>query len=456
MSISKLQQYVQRILAWYARKILAKYQPDVVAITGSVGKTSTKEAIFTVMSGAFAVRRSQGNLNNELGLPLAIIDAKSGGRNPFAWLGIFIKATKLLLQRRPFPEVLILEMGADHPGDISYLCSIARPRVSVVTAVAPVHTEFFGSVEKVAEEKSVLAKSTEDDGYTILNADDERVLEFHKLTKSRVLSYGIHAEADVQATEVGFLYGKQESFEAFPSIEGMRCVVHFEDKSATLELRGSVGQAIISSALAATCVALAYGMDLRDIAEAFRHFVPPRGRTRLLKGQKRSLLIDDSYNASPRAVTAALQLISDLSKDLRHHLTTGPLKKSETIESATFFRRIVVLGDMAELGEYTDDAHAEIGKTVKGHADILVTVGKLGAKIAAAAREAGFPEEEVHEFPDAKAAVVFLRSVVGLHDIVLVKGSQSVRLERVVRELLQDPEEAEELLVRQGREWLRS
>lgn len=436
-----LQGKLEQSLAYLARRIIAKYRPDVIAVTGSVGKTSVKEAIFTVLSGQFAIRRSQGNLNNELGVPLSIIGRKSGGRNPFAWLGVFNQALRLILRTRPYPECLILEMAADHPGDLAELAAIARPRVSVTTAVAPVHTEYFRTLEAVAEEKRTLAQATDPDGYAILNADDPMVINFRKNTEARVLTYGLSDEADVRASDLGFITGKAMPGSDIPEFGGVHFRLHFDGRTLPVRLPNSVGKPLVSAALAGAAVGFVYNRSLADVNESLLHFSPPRGRSRLIPGLRGSLLIDDSYNASPRAVIAALELLTDLFKECRRS------------NSDVSFRRIAVLGDMAELGPYSEMGHREVGRTAAKQVDILYTVGEQAKQIAEAARTAGLAAKVIHEYPTAEVAANDLRSLLQRNDICLIKGSQSVRLERVVRTVLAEPDKAAELLVRQGSEW---
>ena len=422
-----------------ARRIIRKYQPDVIAVTGSYGKTTTKEAIFTVLASRFSVRQSPGNLNNEIGLPLSIIGAPSGGRNPIAWLKVLSKAVRMLMKTKPYPECLVLEMATDRPGDLAYLTSIAKPRVSVTTAVGRAHTEFFGSVEKVAEEKATLSKQTEPDGYSILKADDPVVLGFKKNASGRVLTFGRSKTADVKATNSIILFEAAPAENQARRVRGMRFDLAFDGKTVEVKLDNAVGTSAVNAALAAAAVGFVYGLDHQAIANTLKHFQPPAGRVSILDGVKGSYIIDDSYNASPGAVIESLNLLSELQKGLAKNNSTG--------------RRIAVLGDMAELGSYVDQGHTEVGTACVKTVDMLITVGPLGRRIAAAAEKNGLKRQFIHMFEDADSAAVFLRRELEPGDVVLVKGSQVVRLEKVVRQIMADPEQAAERLVRQGAEW---
>lgn len=442
-----MQHRLESILAWFAKRILRKYRPDVIAVTGSVGKTSAKEAIFTVLNGSYAVRKSQGNLNNELGLPLSIINAPSGGRSVIGWLRVFLQAWKLITRSRPYSEMLILEMGADHPGDLKKLTDIARPRVSVTTAVAPVHTEFFKDLDALANEKSTLAQETESDGYVILNADDPVVLGFRDQTKAHVLTYGLASNADVRAADVSIALGRPDPRAHVPNILGMDFQIHFDGRTADVFLNQAVGIPAVSAALAGAAVGLAYGLELKDAAQSFAHYRAPNGRLRILDGLHNAVLIDDSYNASPRAAVAALEFLTSLKVDLTELVQAGSKAKPNRI------RRIAVFGDMAELGPLSESGHREVGIAAAKLADLLVTVGPLARIIGRAAIHAGMKLTQVAQFDDQASAVHLLKQEIGPDDLVLVKGSQSARMEKIVEQILLDPNQAGKLLVRQGPEW---
>ncbi len=438
MTKESLLRKLENLLAWLSLRIIRKYRPDIIAVTGSVGKTGTKDAIFCVLAGSFGVRKSEGNLNNELGLPLSILGERSGGRNPFAWLRILGKAFRFLLQSRPFPELLILEMGADHPGDLERLTQIARPRVSVTTAVAPVHTEFFSSLEALAAEKATLARRTEPDGYTILNADDPVVIGFRDKTDARVLSYGFSPEADLRATSFDVIRSTKEHI---PS--GLRFILSYEGKHVEVTLHGALGRPAVSAALAGAAVGIVYGLELSAIAEALGHLQMPKGRLRPLRGINQSLLIDDTYNASPRAAIAALDVLGDLAE--------APASD----RGANSGRRIAVFGNMAELGHLSEAGHQEVGEHAAKICDLLITVGDLAKGIGAGAVKAGFAAKRVASFEDQSSALHLLRQEIGPKDLILIKGSQSARMEKLTAALLENPADAQLHLVRQGPEWTR-
>ncbi|MFH0987898.1 MAG: Mur ligase family protein, partial [Parcubacteria group bacterium] len=194
---------IQKILAMLARRIVRKYKPRIVGITGSVGKTSAREACFSVLNSKFHCRRNVKNYNNELGVPLTIIGAESGGKNIFRWLSVVFQAWRLIIAKdKNYPEVLVLEMGADKPGDIEYLLSIAPLDAAVVTKVGPTHLEFFDSVENVAREKSQIIAGLPASAFVALNYDDPLIRKMENKTKSRVIFFGQDEKATVRSIDL--------------------------------------------------------------------------------------------------------------------------------------------------------------------------------------------------------------------------------------------------------------
>ena len=193
---------LQKILAGLARATLQKYKSTIIGVTGSVGKTSTKEAIFAVLKTKYRVRRAEKNYNNEIGFPLAILGIPHCGRNVFKWLFALVRVTLKLsaFVRDEYPQVLVLEYGVDHPGDMDYLLSIAKPDIAVVTAIGdiPVHVEFFESPEELIKAKAKLVQALPIDGYAVLNHDDYAVLGMREKTRAKIMTYGIEEHADLR------------------------------------------------------------------------------------------------------------------------------------------------------------------------------------------------------------------------------------------------------------------
>lgn len=420
-----IKKIVQHLLKIIARAMIKKYQPEIIGITGSVGKTSTKEAIKAVLSEKFSALANIKNYNNEIGVPLSVIGAESPGKSFLGWLKVFLKSIGLLLFNNPnYPRILILEMGADKIGDIEYLINFLPLKVAVVTAVSETHLEQFGSIERVAREKRLLVSRLSKDNVAILNFDDERVNLMREKTKARVITYGFKEGADIQASD------EKASLLENGEIQGINFKVSCQGKVVPMLLPDVLGRHQIYAPLAAIAVGIIYELNLLDIAEALKKYRSPKGRMKLIKGIKETLIIDDTYNSSPLAAVAALE-------------TLGWIRSGR--------KKIAVLADMLELGNYTEEGHFKVGKSIsENKIDILVTVGALAKKIADGAIEAGMNDEKIFSFDNVLSAGKFLQEEIKAGDIILVKGSQGMRMEKVVKELMAEPWRAEELLVRQG------
>ncbi len=414
------------LLRWFASKILEKYRPTVVAITGSVGKTSAKDAVAIVLEAAFPgrVRRSPATYNNELGVPLAVVGVASPGRSIAGWLAVLGRALWLTVRNQEYPKVLVLEFGVDRPGDLAYILTAVPVKVAVTTAVGelPAHVEFFSGPEAVLAEKAKLPAAVPPSGYAIINADDEvSAAEFRRVARGAVLTYGFGPTADVRASNYGL------------KADGTGSAFKINHKGATVPvwLPHVYGRQQVYAALAGAAAGIAFGLNLVQIAEAVGRYAPPPGRLRRIKGIKGSWILDDSYNSSPLAALAALEVLRELPAS----------------------RRIAVLGDMLELGKYTPDAHTLVGEEAGRVAETLCTVGVRARFIAEAARRAGMPADRVHEFDSASDAGRALQQLLQPGDVVLVKGSQAMRMELIVQEVMAEPNRAAELLCRQGSGW---
>ena len=416
---------LQRCLAALARLVLWRRRPLIVAITGSVGKTSTREAIFSVLKSKYRVRRSEKNYNTEIGVPLAILGIPHYGRNIFKWPSALIRvAIRVFFRDQNFREILVLEMGADRPGDIAYLTRLAPPLVGVVTAIGqvPVHVEFFGGPKELALEKSALIAALPPEGYAVLNCDDDAVMAIASRTNAHILSYGFRGDAAVHVRNYA-LHG-----DGAPS--GIRFEIEHGGAVAAVHLQNTFGKPQALAAAAAAAVGRALNMSLDEIARSLAHYESPPGRLKLLRGGKGTLILDDTYNASPAAALAALEVLEDV-----------PAK-----------RRIAVLGDMLELGAYTEIAHRRIGERVAGIADVFIGVGERMKFALDEARRIGRPIE-TYGYPTSSEAGAELEKLLQPGDVALVKGSQGVRMERVVLEVMAEPQRANELLVRQTVDW---
>lgn len=418
---------IQKLLAVFAKQILRKYHPTIVAVTGSVGKTSTRNAIAAVLSQKFSVRSPEENYNNEWGVPLTIIGCKSPGKSILGWLKVFFKAvaTCYMLHATRYPRILVLEFGLDHPGDIKQLCQIAQPDISVLTAITPVHAEFFSSIEDLAKEKGEIIRGLKSGGVALLNADDQLVME--QRSNDLTITYGFSSVADVRA----------ENYQTETRMDG--CAIRFDlnldGEHAPVVLPNLLGRGQVYAALAAAAVGKQLGMTIDEIVAGLATLQPQAGRMRPLAGIKGTLLLDDTYNAAPASMAAALEVLRDFS----------PVGSG---------RRIAVLGKMAELGQYSEAEHRLLGLRAAEVADILVCVNEESCDTRRGAIEAGMDESRIEFFSASTEAGRWLDFNVQTGDIVLLKGSQSSRMEKAVKDLLADPLQSEKLLVRQYGAWL--
>lgn len=428
---------LKRLLAALAKKTLRTYTPKIIAITGSVGKTSTRHAITTAIGSARRTRSTHGNYNNEYGVPLTILNEVSPGGSVFGWIGVLWRGWRVSCGADPlYPEVLVLEFGADARGDIQYLCQIAQPTIAVVTAIGTAHSEFLGTVEDIQEEKGALIRGLTADGIAILNADDPRVLGMRHMAKGASVTFGLGA-ADITAANIEVAIRHDGEIEVGEVISRLSFELRAGADRVPIKLQNVLGDAHVRSILAGATVALQLGLSPATIASNLAQYTPMPGRLRLMTGIKRSLLIDDSYNSSPEAAHAALEVLS-------------------TIPISSAAQRIAVLGDMLELGRYSERAHGDVGKHVATlPIDLLITVGEHARHSARGAVEQGMAQTQVYTYATSVDAGRFLQERMKRGDVVLVKGSQGARMERIVKEVMAEPLRAPQLLVRQSESWLR-
>jgi alanine racemase len=399
----------------YAGSILAQWRPMVIGVTGSTGKTTTKEAIAAVLATQAPTFRSWRNYNDLLGLPLSL------GR------------------LEPTHRYAVLEMGADHPGEIAALCALLQPSVGVVTNVSPVHLQYFGDGDALAAEYGALLSALPAGGHAVLNADDPLVRELAGKERSAVAYFG-HAAAGETPYEVVAL-GTRE-----PPCLALRATAPARADEAPLIFPHLYGDHWAYAILAAVTVGQALGVPEAEAFDALRDLTPLPGRMRWLEGVDGMILLDDSHNAAPASVTAGLATLNAIGR-------------------AQGAARIAVLGDMLRLGGAERAAHQHAGEQAAQSADFLVTLGLRAEAIARAARAAGLPRERVtvtHTADDAARAVreyaATLRASPGhphKPPVVYLKGSEEVRVEQVTARLLAHPAQAEHVLDRQTQAWQR-
>lgn len=415
-------------ITFEAKLVLKKYKPKIVAITGSVGKTSTKEAVVAALSGEFSVRGNKGSYNSEIGVPLTILGLNNAYFSFFEWLKNIFKGFLLIVKKVNYPRILVLEWGADKPLDIENLAKWIKPDVSVVTALGdiPVHVEFFSSPESLRLEKAKILKPLKSKDKAVLNFDDETVLEMRQKTKAELITYGLGVGADVRGTNYKIILGGREKIP-----EGMTFKLEYNKSFVPVKVYNTFGKQQMYACLAAASVGIAFGLNIVKISEFLSLYESPPGRLKLIKGVKGAFILDDTYNASPMAVHAALDTLNDL-----------PSK-----------RKIAVFGDMMELGKHTMSAHKEVGMLAAKICGLIFIVGMRAKFIREGAIESGFDKEKIFEFSNSAEAGEYLQKILEKGDMVLVKGSQVMRMEKTVEEIMATPEDKDRILVRQDKFW---
>jgi UDP-N-acetylmuramoyl-tripeptide--D-alanyl-D-alanine ligase len=367
-----------QLIAGYWRK---KLNVEVIGITGSVGKSTTKEVVAEVLSQRYQTLKNRGNLNNEIGLPLTLLS---------------------LTEQH---ERAVLEMGFYVPGEIQFLCDLALPHIGVVTNIGTVHASRAGSQEEIARGKSELVQSLPEDGYAILNYDDPLVRPMAEETRAHVFFYGLEEGVDLWADNVESL-----------GLEGIRFLLHYRQQAnrpaEVLQLRVPlIGRHSVQTALRAAAVGLVDGLTWQEIVGGLRS-ASNELRLIAVRTKNGALILDDTYNASPESMMAALNLLNDL---------VG--------------RKVAVLGDMLELGQYEQRGHEMVGIRAAEVVDELVTVGELGKIIARAAWEAGLPAERITALENVDQVIQHLQPNLKPEDVVLVKGSNLMKMDRIVSAL---------------------
>jgi len=366
------------------------------------------------------VYRSEKSYNTEFGMPLAILGQESGFSSPLKWIKVLIGAVWNAFFGGRGMQMLVAEMGVDKPGDMVQLLKLVRPQVAVMTNINAIHLEEgqFRDLEDIFREKKKLVENLPEKGIAILNADDPYIVTLRDKLQCKKIFYGYNEIADLRVLQ------------AKTTPQGLEFTLSYQDQLASGRLP-VLGGFQVYVVLPAIAVALTQGYALEEAMLQLHSFKLPPGRMNPVEGMNGTLIIDSSYNASPQAVKEALEV----------------LKESEG-------RRIAVLGDMNELGQYTDEKHREVGQYAAGRTDLLYTVGEQAKLIGEEAKKHGVPAEAVISFGTANEAAEHLKSVLQQGDTVLVKGSQNnVRLERLVKAIMKHPEKAAELLVRQEPEW---
>ena len=386
-----LQRFFERFLAWCVRRSFRRERPRVIGVAGSVGKSSTKAAIGIALGAhekGSRVAVSQKNFNSELGVPLAVFGCDLPHRSVFKWLALlskgFFTAIGVFKLRG---NVFVLELGTDKPGDLAHLLTIVRPSIGVLTAIGPEHTEFFGSVERVADEEALIVTGVPPDGVAVMNQDDPLSRSIASELRASVFTFGSEPNATVCILSTSVCIEPDGS-----ASSGLDVRIVVGEATHSFRLLGTVGRPQAYAAAAALAVAHAVGEDIqRSVERLASSFHGMPGRMRLIEGIKRTWIIDDSYNSSPLAALSAI-------RDLASFPVQGP------------GRRIAAMGDMLELGSLAESSHADIGKAAfDAGIDMLVTCGTLAHVVARAALDAGMSEDSVFTFAKSPEAGLFIQ-----------------------------------------------
>jgi UDP-N-acetylmuramoyl-tripeptide--D-alanyl-D-alanine ligase len=364
---------LQKVAGDWRRKLNVR----TIGITGSVGKSTTKELTATVLKQRYRTLKNPGNLNNEIGLPMTIWRLSEGH------------------------DRAVLEMGFYVPGEIKFLCDLAEPVVGVITTIGTVHAERAGTQKEIVRGKAELVQSLPPapEGVAILNFDDELVRKMAEQTEAKIFYYGLSPEADLWADQVEGL-----------GLDGIKFRLHYQNESMHLKIP-LIGRHSVHTALRAAAVGIVEGLSWEEIIRGLRS-----GHTQLrlvaVRATCGALILDDTYNASPKSMLADLNLLEEMEG-----------------------RKVAVLGDMLELGRYETQGHQKVGIRAAEVADVIVTVGKLAEIMANAAADSGFSKDNIYTFSDSPSATEFLSQFLTGDDVVLVKGSRGMRMDKIVASL---------------------
>lgn len=416
--------FIEKYLYNLAQKRLTDKDTFIIAITGSAGKTSTKEAIRVLLESFFQdkIFSSHGNMNESIGMPMAVLGfedlpSKSG------WPKVLLQARKKA-KNKQFPDYLVLEMGAEKPGDIKYFTTLVKPDIAIITNIGPAHLEYLKNLKGVLDEKSKLFEALDGNGVAVYNKDDKKLEEYIKLSKHKAISFGFSSGADVS----GKVIRRDKSGTLFE--------VSYQTTKKQFKTQ-IIGDHLLYSILAAMAVSVVLNLDFDKSIYVLRDFKPLPGRMNLITGIKDSIIFDDSYNSNPVSALAALETLKTFD-------ATG--------------RKVAIFGNMNELGALEEKAHRIIAEAASLVCQQLVFIGP-NAKLMQEAAEKMAQKENIRNlkiniFDTTSRAVISLDEIIQKNDIILVKASQNkMRFEKIVAALMAHPEEAKDKLVRQDKRW---
>ncbi len=413
---SILRKIVLKKLEILARIKLRRMKAKVIGVTGSVGKTTCKDAIYDVLSKHYKVLKNEKSFNSDFGLPLTILQQNSGFSSPLQWFKILLKGFWRTFFVKDKFDYLIFEMGVDKKGDMDFLTKLAKPEIACITAIKPVHMDDsqFSDISEIFDEKKKIFRYAKT---RLINKDDKYITDLE--------------------SDVSYGFGEGANFKAFSFMQtekGVDFDVEYEGSDYHFFIP-VFGKYQVSTLMPAIVIGFLSKVPASAIQEALKEYALPPGRMSLIEGVKNSLILDSSYNASPEAVKESLKVLDYFGR-----------KKGG--------RRVFVFGNMNELGEKSRQLHEEVGEKIPDYTDLLITVGDDVRYAASAANKNGLDSSNIASFETAKEAAEYFKKYMCENDTVLAKGSQNkVRLEIFIKEIMKHPEKAEELLVRQEEKW---
>ncbi len=414
-----------------ALRILKRYTPLQVVITGSVGKTSTKEALKSIIGDASSVYSSQGSMTSVFNMFFTVFGCEHPGTSVWGWIRAFARGCRYAFGKKDetYPQVLIFELAIKHPGDTEKIAFMLTPDVVVITpfGTPPAHIEFFENISAFLAEKVAIIQQLKDDGIVVLPQDDEYTEDIKRKITGPIIAYGFDSRGTLVVSHPEITY-----HDGMPV--GMQFRVNLQGKSLPSTLFGALGITHILASAAALATAKALDISLIQALTSLESHDTPPGRMKLIHGIYNTMIIDDTYNASPVAMSTALKTLAQLE-------TRG--------------RKIAILGDMLDLGRHAEQTHRSVGEEVVESADVVIAVGVRAQFIAENARKKGMKRRSsIMTFSTSAQAGAYAKTILKEGDIILVKGSQDMRMERVVEQIMANPKDKATLLVRQSDFWL--
>jgi UDP-N-acetylmuramoyl-tripeptide--D-alanyl-D-alanine ligase len=415
-----------KILFKIARAIVKKYHPDVIGIINSHGGSSTREAIFSVLAQKFKTRENLGIFGNEIEIPLTIIGYENKKISSFEWFKVVRQGLSLLVKKQnDYPDIVIMDLKITSRDEVDFIAKYIPFRIGVVGFSDLIYETSSLNTKKIIEIQQCLIRNLSDAGVAILNQDNKDILSTR--LKAQKITFGFDESADTYASEPVYNssvnLGKED-------VAGTNFKLHYKGSVAPIFIPNGFGIYHVYSALVAINIGLIYQMNLSEISHNLMNYNIPAGRMRLIAGIKKTIILDDTYSSFPATAKIAIKVLSEV---------FSPEKS----------KKFAILGDIAGLGINTEITHREIGHYVAENGiDKLVTIGEMAKEIASAAKEAGMSEKSIFSFTDIKSANKFIQDKIKENDVVLVKGSAVMRMEKVVKEIMAEPLKAKQLLVK--------